>query len=116
VSSVEPPEERRDEQMLQHVAQVWAAPIADLEPAGLFRLGAACLDAADASVDADRRGLLASVAYSLLSYAATQQQAVGVDIAKLCERERNAGSNWPETARVIADLGARLPEPPTLGR
>jgi hypothetical protein len=39
-----------------------------------------------------------------------------VDIAKLCERERNAGSNWPETARVIADLGARLPEPPTLGR
>jgi hypothetical protein len=100
--------------MLQHVAQVWAAPIADLDPAGLFRLGAACLDAADASADAERSGLLASVAYSLLSYAGSREQAVGTDIARLCAREQQAGRNRPETARVIADLGAALPEPPDL--
>jgi hypothetical protein len=109
VTVEESPEERRDEYVLQHVAQVWAEPIADLDPAGLFRLGTACLDAADESTDADRAGLLASVAYSLLVYAGGQEPAVGADIARLCDREQHAGTNRPETARVIADLGAILP-------
>jgi hypothetical protein len=108
VTSAGPPEERRDEQMLQHVAQVWAEPIADLDPAGLFRLGTACLDAADETTDADRRGLLASVAYSLLAYAGTREPAVGSDIVRLCAREQQAGENRPETARVIADLSAAI--------
>ncbi len=108
----EPPEERRDEYVLQHVAQVWAEPIADLDPAGLFRLGAACLDAADESPDADRAGLLASVAYALLAYAGGQEDAVGIDIARLCDREQQGGENRPETARVIADLGSLLPGDP----
>jgi hypothetical protein len=103
VTTAEPPEERRDEQMLQHVAQVWAAPIADLDSPGLFRLGTACLDAADESSDADRSHLLA--------YAGRHEPAVGADIARLCEREQLAGGNRPETARVLADLGSSLPPP-----
>jgi hypothetical protein len=90
------------------VAQVWAEPIADLDPPGLFRLGAACLDAADEAADAERSGLLAAVAYSLLVYAGTHEPAVSSDIATLCERERRAGRNRPETARVIADLSTAI--------
>jgi hypothetical protein len=108
VARAEPPEERRDEQMLQHVAQVWAEPIGDLDPAGLFRLGTACLDAADEAAEASRRGLLAAVASSLLAYAGSHDPAVEADILRLCEREQATGTNTPETARVIADLGARL--------
>jgi hypothetical protein len=108
VTSVEPPEERRDEYVLQHVAQVWAEPIADLDPAGLFRLGAACLDAADETDDAARSGLLASVAYSLLAYAGSREQAVGADILKLCEREQQVGGNNAETSRVIGALDSML--------
>jgi hypothetical protein len=109
VTSAEPPEERRDGQMQTHVAQVWAESIADLDPPGLFRLGTACLDAADESTDADRAALLASVAYSLLAYAGRHEHAVAVEIARLCDRERRTGTNRPETARVIADLESIVP-------
>jgi hypothetical protein len=114
VTTAEPPEERRDEQMQTHVAQVWAESIAGLDPPGLFRLGTACLDAADESTDADRAGLLASVAYSLLVYAGRHEHAVGVEIARLCDREQRARTNRPETARVIAELEISMPPPPAL--
>src|SRR5690349_21661446 len=98
--------------MLQHVAQVWVAPIADLDPAGLFRLGAACLDAADASPDSGRRELLASVASSLLVYAGRNDGHVGARIGQLCAREQARQANRAETARVIDGLVAAIGAPP----
>jgi hypothetical protein len=114
VTTAEPPEERRNEQMLQHVAQVWAAPISDLDPAGLFRLGTACLDAADETADAARSGLLASVASSLLVYAGRHDDDVGARIRQLCEREQARQANRAETARVIEELPAAIGAPPGL--
>jgi hypothetical protein len=108
VTGAEPPEERRDEQMQTHVAQVWADPIAHRDPEGLFHLGAACLDLADASADAERRGLLASIALSLLAYAGRNDGAVGSRIEQLCDRERARAENQAETARAIAELAATL--------
>jgi hypothetical protein len=102
------PEERRDEQMQTHVAQVWADPIAHRDPEGLFHLGAACLDLADATADPDRRALLASVALSLLAYAGRNDGSVGSRIERLCERERARAENQAETARAIAELAAAL--------
>src|SRR5262245_35958482 len=94
-------EDRRDDQMLSHAAQVWAESIADREPADLFRMGAACLDLADGATDADRRELLAAVAFSLLVYAGRHDAAIAARIEQLCERERARGENQAETSRVI---------------
>jgi hypothetical protein len=94
--------------MQTHVAQVWADPIAHRDPEGLFHLGAACLDLADATADADRRGLLASVALSLLSYAGRNDRAVRSRIEQLCDRERSRAENRAETARALAELAAAL--------
>lgn len=104
-------EERREDSMHQHVAQVWAAPLSDRGPVGLWRLGVACLDAADGSPEPARRELLASVARALLVYAAEHDPEVRAEIVKLCDRERGHGENEPETARVIAELAEDLSAP-----
>lgn len=99
----EAPEERRGDVPSQHVAAVWAAPIADLDPVGLFQLGAACLDLAESTDDPERSALLAGVGFGLLVYAGSNDPDVGTHISRLCERERRAEGR-AETARVIADL------------
>ena len=93
-----------DHDLQQHVAQVWAAPIADLDVVGLFRLGTACLDVAEATADSERCALLSAVALSLLAYAGRKDKVVGEHIARLCDREQAAVGARAEIARVIAQL------------
>lgn len=82
-------EDRRepDHDLNQHVAQVWAAPIADLDVAGLFRLGTACLDVAETTAYSERCTLLSGVAFALLVYAGGKDKEIGGHIARLCDRE-----------------------------
>jgi hypothetical protein len=93
-----------DHDLNQHVAQVWAAPIADLDVVGLFRLGTACLDVADATADPERCALLSGVAFALLMYAGSNDKTIGASILRLCDRERARADRRTETARVIAEL------------
>ena len=88
----------------QHVAQVWAAPIADLDEGGLFRLGTACLDVAEATADPERCALLSSVALALLVYAGSQDKLIREQIARMCEREQAAVERRAEITRVITEL------------
>jgi hypothetical protein len=106
----EPIDDRRDpnEHVQMHVGQVWAAPIADADPVGLFHLGAACLDVAETAEDAARGALLASVASSLLLQAGGEDEAVAARIVGICARERTLTQRRPETARVLADLEKRF--------
>lgn len=99
-------EDRRepDHDLNQHVAQVWAAPIADLDVAGLFRLGTACLDVAETTADSERCALLSGVAFALLVYAGGKDKAIGGHIARLCDREQARTDRRAETAHVIAEL------------
>jgi len=103
-------EERRDASRVleQHVAQVCAASIADHDGEGLFRLGTACLEVAEATLDAGRRRLLSSVAYTLLVHAGTEDAVIGTRIAGICAREAGIGERGRETAQVIADLGRKF--------
>ena len=88
----------------QHVAQVWAAPIADLDEGGLFRLGTACLDMAEATADSERCALLAGVAFALLEYSGSRDKLIGEQILRMCDREQAAVERRPEIARVITEL------------
>jgi hypothetical protein len=99
-------DDRRDpgHDVQQHVAQVWATSIADLDAAGLFRLGTACLDLAEATADPERCALLSSVALTLLVYAGGKETHVAEHIARLCNREQQAAEPRAEIARVIAEL------------
>jgi hypothetical protein len=105
-------EERRDASRVleQHVAQVWATSIADHDGEGLFRLGTACLEVADATPDAGRRTLLSSVAYTLLLQAGSEDAVVGTRIVAICAREPGVGERGRETSQVIADLGRKFGE------
>jgi hypothetical protein len=88
----------------QHVAQVWAAPIADLDELGLFRLGTACLDVAEATPDPERCALLSEVAFALLTYTGAKNAVLREHIVRLCDREQQGAEPRPEIARVIAEL------------
>ncbi len=106
-------DERRDpgHDPQQHVAQVWAAPIADLDFDGLFRLGTACLDVAEATDDPERSALLCEVALTLLAYAGGKDPVVGEHIARLCDRELATVAPQSEIARVIAELERQFRAP-----
>lgn len=110
----EPPfgEERRDPDraLEQHVAQVWAASIADHDGEGLFRLGTACLEVAESTPDEGRRTLLSSLAYSLLVHAGSEEALIGMRIVRICAREQGLGERRSETAQVIAALGRQFGE------
>ena len=99
-----PDKDRREYDPHQHVARVWAAPIADLDPAGLFQFGTACLDLAEATAEPERCTLLCTVAFSLLEYAGTKDQVIGSRIARICDREKAVAEYRPEMARLIAKL------------